>query len=128
MIQIELRSSQPIYEQIVDQVKALVLRGALSSGDAMPSIRKLAEQTRTNPNTVARAYQELERTGLIENRIGKGAFVCERVEQIDSSRRRAAIRVQLRPPLMELMLLGLPNAEIQGEIQIALSELRGEHE
>lgn len=126
MIQIELRSSLPIYEQIVSQVKALVLRGALTPGDAMPSIRKLAEQTRTNPNTVARAYQELERTGLIENRIGKGAFVSEQTARDDTARRRAGIRVQLRPPLMELMLLGLPDAEIQSEVQIALSELRGE--
>ncbi len=74
MIHIELRSDVPIYEQIVRQVQSQVVRGVLRPGDQMPSIRKLAESIRTNPNTVARAYQELERLGLIENWVGKGAF------------------------------------------------------
>ena len=124
MIQIELRSSQPIYEQIVSQFKALIVRGALNQGDPIPSIRKLALETRTNPNTVARAYQELERLGLIENLIGRGAFI-----KTDSTSDKQALlkaRVALKAPLMELMLLGLSECEIIQEARGLIEELKGE--
>ena len=124
MIQIELRSNQPIYEQIVSQVKELIVKGLLKEGDAMPSIRKLATQTRTNPNTVARAYQELERLGLIETLIGRGAFVKAKPEENAQSLKKA--REALKPPLLEMMLLGLTESEIMIEAQAAIESLRGE--
>ncbi len=76
-MQIRISSSHgtPIYQQVVDQVKLLAAVGRISVGERLPSVRKLAEQLLVNPNTVARAYRELEFAGVIENRAGAGAFV-----------------------------------------------------
>ena len=76
-LQISVQDGAPIYQQIVEQVKLLVAGGRLQPGDDVPSIRVLAEQLRINPNTVARAYLELERAGLITMRQGFGTKVAE---------------------------------------------------
>src|SRR5882724_4392222 len=69
----------PIYLQVMEQVKHAVETGALRPGDQLPTIRKLAEDLVMNPNTVARAYRELEHEGIIELRHGSGAFIGESV-------------------------------------------------
>jgi GntR family transcriptional regulator len=78
-VQIHISSEDgvPIYIQIVNQVKHLVAAGRLSPGDEMPPIRALAEQLLINPNTVARAYLELERTGVVTKRHGLGTYVSK---------------------------------------------------
>ena len=68
-------SDDPIYKQIVDQVKAQIIAGRLTAGDALPSMRALAGQLRISVITTKRAYEELEREGYIENVLGKGCFV-----------------------------------------------------
>ena len=73
---ISVQDGAPIYQQIVEQVKFLVAGGRLKPGDDVPPIRVLAEQLRINPNTVARAYLELERAGLITMRQGYGTTVA----------------------------------------------------
>jgi GntR family transcriptional regulator len=77
-MQIHLSSSDgvPIYRQITNQVKYLVAVGRLSVGQQLPTVRALAEQLIVNPNTVARAYHELESAGVISSRQGSGAFVA----------------------------------------------------
>ena len=75
--QISLQDGAPIYQQIIDQVKLLVAGGRLQPGADLPPIRVLAEQLRINPNTVARAYLELERAGLITMRQGFGTTVAQ---------------------------------------------------
>ena len=67
----------PVYLQIVNQVKYLVAAGRLAGGEELPSVRTLAEQLVINPNTVARAYLELERAGLVVKRHGSGTYVSE---------------------------------------------------
>jgi GntR family transcriptional regulator len=69
-------SGKPIYEQITDQVKEQILTGALSAGDALPSMRLLARDLRISVITTKRAYEELERDGFLENVPGKGCFVA----------------------------------------------------
>jgi GntR family transcriptional regulator len=78
-VQINITSHDgvPIYIQIVNQVKHLAASGRLTPGDELPPIRVLAEQLVVNPNTVARAYLELERTGLVTKRHGSGTYVSE---------------------------------------------------
>jgi GntR family transcriptional regulator len=78
-VQINITSNDgvPIYIQIVNQVKHLAASGRLSPGDELPPIRVLAEQLVVNPNTVARAYLELERTGLVTKRHGSGTYLSE---------------------------------------------------
>ena len=69
-------SGKPIYEQITDQVKEQIMSGALTAGDALPSMRLLAKELRISVITTKRAYEELERDGFLENVPGKGCFVA----------------------------------------------------
>ena len=68
-------SAEPIYQQIITQIKAQIMNGTLAAGDALPSMRVLAQQLRISVITTKRAYEELERDGVIENFAGKGCFV-----------------------------------------------------
>src|SRR5215471_2063126 len=77
LFQINYKSGKPVYLQVVDQVKAAAASGALQAGDSLPCIRPLAEELRVNRNTIAKAYSELESTGVIETIPGKGCFVKE---------------------------------------------------
>ena len=76
-IQINTHDGTPIYQQIVNQVKYLIAAARLSPGEELPAIRLLAEQLTINPNTVARAYLELERAGIVTKRHGSGTYVSE---------------------------------------------------
>jgi GntR family transcriptional regulator len=72
-------SGVPLYQQLVEQVKHAVESGAIRAGEQLPSVRQMAEDLVINPNTVARAYRELESEGMIELKHGSGAFICESV-------------------------------------------------
>jgi GntR family transcriptional regulator len=72
----------PIYQQVVNQIKYLVASGRLKQGEQLLPVRKLAEQLIVNPNTVARAYRELEGAGVVESRRGSGVFVAEGVSPL----------------------------------------------
>jgi GntR family transcriptional regulator len=77
-VAINTGSTTPIYKQITDQVRLAVATGKLGVGDQLPSVRALAEELVVNPNTVARAYADLGREGLIEARAGRGIFVTRK--------------------------------------------------
>lgn len=77
LIRIDTTIGTPIWSQIVSQVTRQVLSGTLEPGDRLPTVRELAADLRINPNTAARAYQDLERDGLVETRRGAGTFVCD---------------------------------------------------
>ncbi len=88
-IRIDLKSGVPFYRQIIDQVKAAIATETVGPGDRLPTVRQLAVDLSINPNTVSRAYTELELTGLVETQMGSGTFVGNRrVEQDDVERRR----------------------------------------
>jgi GntR family transcriptional regulator len=88
-IQLDLKSGVPFYRQIIDQVKSAIAMGLIGAGDRLPTVRQLAVDLSVNPNTVSRAYTELELTGLVETHMGSGTFVGQkRVEQDDVERRR----------------------------------------
>jgi GntR family transcriptional regulator len=72
---LDLKSGMPVYRQIVDQVRGAVAAGALSAGDQLPTVRALAVELEVNPNTVVRAYRELEYDGLLETHQGTGTFI-----------------------------------------------------
>jgi GntR family transcriptional regulator len=90
IFQINYRSGKPVYLQLVDQVKAAAASGALRVGEPVPSIRPLAEELKVNRNTVAKAYAELEREGVIETRPGKGSLIAP-----SHSPFRKAVRLEL---------------------------------
>jgi len=75
MFSIDLTSRIPIYEQIYQKIVMLILNGTLAENDQLPSVRSLAKSTGVNPNTVAKAYQELERNGVIYSVPGRGSFI-----------------------------------------------------
>jgi GntR family transcriptional regulator len=88
-IQLDLKSGVPFYRQVIDQIKSSIATGLLEPGDRLPTVRQLAVDLSINPNTVSRAYTELELTGLVETQLGSGTFVGQkRVEQDEVERRR----------------------------------------
>jgi GntR family transcriptional regulator len=88
ILQVNFRSGKPVYLQLVDQIKAAAASGALQSGEALPSIRPLAEELRVNRNTIAKAYGELESQGVIETLPGKGCFLKDNNSPLKKEVRR----------------------------------------
>lgn len=87
--QLDLKSGVPFYRQIIDQVKSSLATGTLEPGDRLPTVRQLAVDLSINPNTVSKAYTELELTGLVETQMGSGTFVGLReVERDEVEHRR----------------------------------------
>ncbi len=87
MILIDYKDRRPIYEQVIEKFQQMILCGALQPGDAMPSVRSLAMELSLNPNTIQRAYQELERSGYIYTVKGKGSFVSDTQDAVKSRRK-----------------------------------------
>ena len=88
---INYQDSRPIYEQIVDRYRHLILMGALAPDEQMPSVRSLAMELSTNPNTVQKAYAELERQGYLYSVKGRGSFVCHADDLRRANWRRESI-------------------------------------
>ena len=89
MFSIDLTSRIPIYEQIYQKIVMLILKGTLAENDQLPSVRLLAKSTGVNPNTVSKAYQELERNGVIYSVPGRGSFVS--AQNFDEFRKKVMI-------------------------------------
>ncbi len=86
---LDLKSGVPVYRQIIDQVRGALASGALATGDQLPTVRQLAVDLEINPNTVVRAYKELELGGLLETHQGTGTFIsAEKIQQADAERER----------------------------------------
>ena len=115
-------SGKPIYEQIADQVKEQIMSGALSAGDALPSMRLLAKELRISVITTKRAYEELERDGFLENVPGKGCFVApqnrellreaqlrkveEKLSQAVEEARKGAFRLEELHEMLDILYKG----------------------
>ena len=110
MITLNYRDSRPIYEQIQEGLKRLIVTGAMEAEERLPSVRTLATQLSINPNTIQRAYAELEREGYCYSVPGKGSFVSERVET--DGKRRRELKERLCALAAELKFLGVPEAEL----------------
>ncbi|HEX3315060.1 MAG TPA: GntR family transcriptional regulator [Gemmataceae bacterium] len=105
-------SDQPIYEQIVDQAVAAVAEDNLAAGARMPSVREMAETLLVNPNTVARAYQELERLGLVVSRRGVGMEITAAAPEACKTRRLERASSALRVALEEAFAAGMARTDI----------------
>ncbi|MBD5541284.1 MAG: GntR family transcriptional regulator [Lachnospiraceae bacterium] len=106
MIQIDYRSKQPIYEQIIEQIKLYVIKGQLSPGDAIPSVRKMAQSLGVTPSTVAKAYQELERQKVIETIRARGTFIGQNVDVSLEKEQQEQIRQRMKSEILELKRSG----------------------
>jgi GntR family transcriptional regulator len=114
-------SGLPIYLQIMEQVKHAVENGVLRPGDQLPGLRKLAETMVMNPNTVAKAYRELEHEGIIELRQGAGAFVSENLNTKMVTDRMQTARPIVEKAVERLLALGLSEEEIRRLIEAAVA-------
>ena len=106
MILLDYKSSKPIYEQIIEQIKLNVMKQYLKPGDAIPSVRKLALELEITPGTVAKAYQELVRQQIIETIRGKGTFIAGEIELKPDEKKVLEIKKHLQTELMELKMMG----------------------
>jgi GntR family transcriptional regulator len=122
-IQVFTGSPTPIFRQIVEQVCIAISTGRLAEGEAMPSIRNVAEELAINPNTVARAYSDLARDGVIESRGTVGYFVAPRRQLYTRPERRRRIEPTLRAYLSEAFILGFTPEEVFEQIQDEIEEL-----
>ena len=114
MIQLNYRDSKPIYEQIKEGLRRLVVTGALSAGEKLPSVRELASQLAINPNTIQRAYRELENEGYIYTLVGKGTFVAEN-DNIDNTREKELLQ-DFDELVTELLYLEVPKEKLKERI------------
>lgn len=121
-IQVQFDLGQPVYAQIMDQIKAAAASGAIQSGEPLPGIRPLAEQLRVNRNTVAKAYLELEREGVIETRQGRGCFLRD-----GQTRFRKAVRTEMLLPQVDGLVVQAHHLQVSDEDLIGLVRERLEH-
>jgi GntR family transcriptional regulator len=116
-------TSVAIYRQIMDQICAAILAGRVNDDEPLPSVRALAEQLLINPNTVAKAYGELAREGIIESRAGRGMFVAARRQIYNRAERARRIEQSLSAFVSEALILGLTPEEIKEHVDDKVREL-----
>lgn len=113
MIKIDTTSFIPFYEQVKQQIKGRISLGTLRPGESLPSIRELATLLLINPNTVARAYRELEREGFIYSRKGKGCFVTDDSSALIRKERTVILNQVFDAAIEEAKKLNLNASEIK---------------
>ena len=111
-------SGKPFYEQIADQVKEQIMTGALSAGDALPSMRLLAKELRISVITTKRAYEELERDGFLENVPGKGCFVAPQNRELMREAQLRRVEERLSQAVDEARKGGFSLEELQEMLNI----------
>src|SRR5215472_6835300 len=125
-ITITTGSGTPIYRQIIEQVRLGVATGALVAGDAMPSVRMLAEENLVNPNTVVKAYAELVRDGVLESHHGKGFFVAQKRQVYSRAERLRRLRQAVETFVHEAVFLDFTADEIRQVVNEKLANLEVE--
>ena len=115
-------SQDPIYEQIVIQIKTSIMKDELSQGEALPSIRVLAKELRISVITTKRAYEELERDGFIETVPGKGSYVSGQNKDLIREKRLTSIEEKLTEVISESKLLNLSLEELQSMLKLVYTE------
>lgn len=122
-IHVTTGAGTPIYRQIVDQVRLAVATGTLVAGDSLPSVRSLAEQLVINFNTVAKAYAELVREGVLESLQGKGFFVAPKRQIYSRAERLRRLRNALDSFIHEAVVLDFSAEDIRKAVNEKLAEL-----
>ncbi|MGZ4163543.1 MAG: GntR family transcriptional regulator [Tumebacillaceae bacterium] len=115
-LRFHLDLSQPIYEQIVQQMSSAIARGEIPLGEKIPSVRDMAQALKITPNTVMHAYQEMDRNGLTETRRGQGTFITTSQERVDTFRSQLAQQV-VAEFLTKMQSLGYSWDEIERDIR-----------
>ena len=122
-ISIDATSDVPIFRQIVQQIKTAVAMGRLQPEDPLPSVRQLAVDLAVNPNTVARAYLDLEIEGVIYKRQGAGTFVASQGVRVSKNERRKVLGELMEKALVEGGNLGLDEQELRDAFERVLEKI-----
>lgn len=125
MIKIDPRSSTPIYEQIELGIKELIMKGALKNGEKLPSVREMAGILSINPNTISKAYGELEKDRIIETLRGKGTFVRENIEGKIDKYKMEEIKNELKKIILQASYCGMSKDQFIEIAQSIFSHLGG---
>ena len=116
MIILDYKDRRPIYEQVAEKLEELMLLGVLGENEPLPSVRSLAMELSINPNTIQRAYAELERQGYIYTVKGKGSFVAE--NSVMKEKRKKDLLIQVSEVIDEAIRLGISGEEIKNRVEI----------
>lgn len=122
-ISISHNSKEPIYEQIYHQIKKCILSGELPAGYSLPSMRLLAKEIEVSVITTKRAYEELEKSGLIYSVVGKGSFVSEQNREMIIERKRKIIEEQLTTAIQNSKEIGLELHELKELLSLLYEEV-----
>ncbi|MDT3701246.1 MAG: GntR family transcriptional regulator [Thermincola sp.] len=112
MLQLDFRSRVPVYEQLTEKIKEQIVYGVLKEDEQLPSVRELALELTINPNTIQKAYRELERQGYIYSVPGKGNFV-KPMAKTENTKQKQELMAQLRKVIAELLYLGITVEELR---------------
>lgn len=121
MFWIDQFSRKPVYEQIIEQTEKFILTGTLRPGDQMPSVRSLATTLSINPNTIQKAYNELDRKNIIQTVPGKGCFITESAHSTLCDERKSHLQ-DFDLLINELLLCGIQKEELINHIESAYTK------
>ena len=124
-LRLDPASPEPLFEQVVFGVKSSVAAGALAAGDRLPSVRELAKELVINPNTVARAYAELEAQGVIVRRQGSGCFVSGAASVLSERERDRRLGAHLERLVIEAFHLGFSPEDVRAALEARLADPAG---
>lgn len=128
MFQLDLKSRKSIYEQVMDNLKELIMTETLAAGEKLPSVRELSKQITVNPNTVQKAYRQLELQGYIYTTSGVGTFVADTSQIEADPRDLAAARHALDEAFRQLLYLGLSYEEAKQIAMTIIEERRPDYD
>ncbi|MCT4617851.1 MAG: GntR family transcriptional regulator [Marinisporobacter sp.] len=124
MFQIDLTSRKPIYEQVMDRFKQLIIKEVLKADEKIPSVRELAKELTINPNTIQKSYRELERQGYLYSVKGRGNFVCGKIRKVDEEKLNK-LKKQIQNSLSELIYMGMEKEELIELIEATYVSIKG---
>ena len=123
MFDVDVRSRVPIYEQLVDNIKKMIIQNVLEKDEKLPSVRKMAQEITINPNTIQKAYRDLESEGYIYSVPGKGSFVSDTKNTV-SNQKIEVLTEELEGIVKELIYLGVSVKKIKTLVDEAEAEMR----
>jgi len=112
----------PIYRQIIQQIEYAILSGRIQPGDRLPTIRSLAVELKTNPNTIAKAYNELEIRGILATQVGSGTYISDKKPVLEDDSLKRKIREVAGRFIQEMRDLGVEKKELPGLIESIIKE------
>lgn len=122
MFQLDLKSRKSIYEQVVDNIKELIIANVLSAEEKLPSVRELSKMLTVNPNTIQKAYRELEYQGFVYTVSGLGTYVANPITVEINEKRVSEIKDNIKGNIKELLFCGLSTKQISTMLNELLEE------